>query len=94
LKILTARTGKQAIDMVQSQAIDLILMDIRLPDINGYEITKYILTKYPSVKIIAQTAYASSEEKNKAFLAGCLDYISKPIKSNLLLSKMNNLLSA
>jgi CheY-like chemotaxis protein len=94
LKILTARTGKQAIDMVQSQAIDLILMDIRLPDINGYEITKYILAKYPSVKIIAQTAYASSEEKNKAFLAGCLDYISKPIKSNLLLSKMNNLLSA
>jgi hypothetical protein len=89
LNILLAETAEKAIEMVKNQAIDLILMDIRLPDMNGYEATQIILESNPNMKIIAQTAYAAHDEKQKALEAGCVDYISKPTKRELLLSLLN-----
>ena len=61
-------------------------MDIRLPDINGYEATRQIRKHKPDLKIIAQTAYAAQDEKQKAYDAGCDDYISKPTQKDSLLS--------
>jgi PAS domain S-box-containing protein len=87
--ILLAENGKQAIEISVSQPIDLVLMDIRLPDISGYEATRQIRQHKPHLKIIAQTAYAASEEKQKAIEAGCTDYISKPTKKNALLKILN-----
>jgi CheY-like chemotaxis protein len=67
-------------------------MDIRLPDINGYEATKQIRLEKPDIKIIAQTAYASFNDKQLAMEAGCNDYISKPLKRELLLEMINRYL--
>jgi CheY-like chemotaxis protein len=64
-------------------------MDIRLPDINGYEAAHQIKLRKPKIKIIAQTAYASQDEKQKALYAGCNDYISKPTKRELLLTMIS-----
>ena len=61
-------------------------MDIRLPDIDGYEATRQIRAKWPEVKIIAQTAYAAHDERQKALNFGCIDYISKPTKRDIMLS--------
>jgi PAS domain S-box-containing protein len=94
LNILQAENGKQAVEISLSQPIDIILMDIRLPDINGYEVTQQIRQHKPHLKIIAQTAYAESDEKQKAFEAGCIDYISKPTKQEALLSMLNKHLSS
>ena len=69
--------------------VDLVLMDISLPDIDGYEATRQIGKHKPKLKIIAQTAYASLDERQKAIDAGCIDYISKPLKRELLLSMIN-----
>lgn len=65
--------------------IDIVLMDIRLPDINGLELTKGMISERKNIKIIAQTAYASNSDREKAIDAGCNDYISKPINRGLLL---------
>jgi PAS domain S-box-containing protein len=89
LTILLAENGQEAIEKALSQPVDLVLMDIRLPDINGYEATLQIKKNKPDIKIIAQTAYAASDEKQKAFDAGCIDYISKPIKQGALLTMLN-----
>jgi PAS domain S-box-containing protein len=89
LNILLAENGKQAIEISVSQPIDIVLMDIRLPDINGYEATRQIRHHKPHLKIIAQTAYAASDEKQKAFDVGCIDYISKPTKQDALLTMLN-----
>lgn len=86
LKIIMATTGLHAVTLAISQHIDLILMDICLPDINGYEATRQIRLQKSNLKIIAQTAYASETEKQKALDAGCSDYISKPLRHDLLLS--------
>jgi PAS domain S-box-containing protein len=85
-RVLLAETGQQAVHLSLSEPVDLVLMDIRLPDINGYEATRKIHEHKPDLKIIAQTAYASNEEEEKALNAGCNDYISKPTSKNVLLS--------
>ena len=59
--------------------IDLVLMDIRLPHTNGYEATRIIKEKRPNLLIIAQSANALFDERNKALESGCDDYITKPI---------------
>ncbi len=92
LKIIHTKYGKDAVQISLAQPIDLALMDIRLPDIDGYEATRQIRKHKSHLKIIAQTAYALYGEKKKAIDAGCNDYISKPIKRELLLSKVNELL--
>ena len=80
-----AFTGKEAIDMVAKQSYDLIFMDLKMPEMSGYEATMKIKQSHPDIPIIAQTAYASIEDKEKALQAGCDDFIAKPIKKNSLL---------
>ena len=85
--ILWAKDGVEAIDLFSSSdTIDLVLMDIQMPRMNGYEATGEIKKLKTEVPVIAQTAYAMAEDRQKIFQAGCDDYISKPIKSDLLYS--------
>ena len=90
--IFSAITGKDAIQFVQNNPVDIILMDVRLPDMSGYEASNEIIKYDPNIKIIAQTAYASQEEYQKALKNGCVDYISKPTKKEQLLSVLSKLL--
>jgi CheY-like chemotaxis protein len=60
-------------------------MDIRMPKMDGNEATRQIRQFNKDVIIIAQTAYAFSDDKEKAIEAGCNDYISKPINMTLLI---------
>jgi len=71
--------GQDAIKKIaQGAHFDIILMDIRLPDMSGLEVTKTIKSSV-NIPIIAQTAYALNEDRDKALKAGCDDYIPKPI---------------
>ncbi len=88
LNIISVANAEKAIAVVENQNIDLILMDIRLPGMNGYEATRIIKKSNPKIKVIAQTAYAAQDEFQKAIDAGCIDYLSKPTKRELLLSKL------
>ncbi len=88
LKAIYTESGNEAIKIATTKDIDLILMDIRLPDIDGYEATRQIKKIKPNIKIIAQTAFAGTDDKRRAFDAGCNDYISKPIKEKLLLEML------
>ena len=84
-KVFRAKTGIQAIDVCRNNPdFDLILMDIRMPDMDGYEATRQIRKFNKDVIIIAQTAYGFSGDREKAIVAGCNDYISKPINNTLL----------
>ncbi|MDA3780064.1 MAG: response regulator, partial [Bacteroidales bacterium] len=88
-----AKTGKEALDIIDEvKNIDLILMDIQLPEMNGYEITKLIKMKNKNIPIIAQTAYAFSNERENSIKAGCDDYISKPIKQNIFFTTLSKYL--
>ena len=83
--------GGEAVVMTQSLRPDVILMDIRLPDINGFDVTKKIREFNSRIPIIAQTAYAMAYDEKEAYRSGCTDFISKPIKQELLLEKLSTL---
>ncbi|MCW3785810.1 hybrid sensor histidine kinase/response regulator [Plebeiibacterium sediminum] len=84
--LIWARNGVEAVDIFNRiDNIDLVLMDIKMPEMDGYSATREIKLKNKNVPVIAQTAYAMSEEKEKSRLAGCDDYIAKPINYGDLL---------
>jgi hypothetical protein len=88
--ILHTTSGKEAVELCRGNAdIDLILMDIGLPDLNGYEATKQIRQFNTKVVIIAQTAFGLTTDREKAEIAGCNDYISKPIYTSELHAMIN-----
>ncbi len=90
VEIVWARDGEEAVKLCQVNGrVDLVLMDIQMPKMNGYEATAKIKELFPNVPVIAQTAYAMPNDNLKCIEAGCDDYISKPINTQLLLSKIN-----
>ncbi|HKJ42212.1 MAG TPA: response regulator [Sunxiuqinia sp.] len=85
-KIFWAKNGKEAIEIFRKEPLDLILMDLQMPEMNGYEATQIIKAERPDLPIVAQTAFAMSDDREKALEAGCDDYLAKPIKSKDLLN--------
>jgi len=91
--ILRAKNGREAIEICrQNNNIDLVLMDLKMPVITGHQATREIKAIYPNIPIIAQTAYSSEEDKEKALHSGCDDFISKPINKEEIIYKISALL--
>ncbi len=85
--ILYAKNGKEAVDICKNRPdIDLVLMDLRMPILDGFEATVQIRKFRSDLIIIAQTAYSAKEDNDKAILAGCNDFISKPITKEIFYS--------
>lgn len=77
---LHAKNGLEAIDLYKKNpSINLVLMDLKMPILNGFEATKQLKKLNPNLPIIAQTAYSTTLDKDKALLIGCDGFISKPI---------------
>lgn len=92
--VIHAENGKQAVEIAENTPdIDLILMDIRMPLMDGIEATKLIKKFRPDIPIIAQTAYAFTEERIKILEIGCNEYITKPIEESKLNVMINKYLS-
>ena len=89
-RIVHAVNGKEVVEAVKfTEEIDIVLMDIYMPYIDGYAAAKMIKQIRPSVPIIAQTAYAMEGDREKTIMAGCDDYLAKPINPLSLLAKIN-----
>lgn len=92
-KTYTATNGVDAIEVVKNNPdIELVLMDLKMPKMDGFETIRYLKSIRPNLPIIAQTANAFSEDKDAVMKAGFDDYISKPIRRELLLAKINSIL--
>jgi CheY-like chemotaxis protein len=92
--VLKASTGVETVQVCRdSPDIDFVLMDIQMPDMDGYEATRQIRQFNKDVIIIAQTAYALAEDRERAIAAGCNDYIAKPYGQALLTTLMEKYLT-
>ena len=91
IRIVWASDGKEAIEFYRENPdIDLVLMDIKLPIMNGLDATHTLKRLNPDLPIIAVTAYAMEEDKEKCLKAGCDDFIVKPVNRFELLAKIEN----
>ena len=89
INIIWAKNGEESVTLCEENAnISLVLMDINMPVMDGYEATKTIKKFRPELPIIAQTAHAIAGDHEKTLNAGCDDYISKPIKKEELMKKI------
>ena len=93
-EVIIAVDGPQGVAMAQSQAPDLVLMDMSLPLMDGWEATRTLKSapETRDIPVIALTAHAMSTDRDKALEAGCDDYDTKPIDFPRLLEKMASLL--
>lgn len=94
-EVISAITGKMAIDKIGVEKFDLVLLDIMLPDIDGFEVCRQIRKdpRTAAVKIIMLTGKKNQEDHDRGVLCGADSYIVKPFKSAMIIDEINRQLS-
>ena len=94
LEVVTAVDGAEGVEAAHREHPDLILMDMSLPVIDGWEATRRLKGTESTrhIPIVALTAHAMSEDRERALEAGCDEYATKPVDLERLLSIMQTLL--
>jgi two-component system cell cycle response regulator DivK len=90
--LLIAKDGAQGVALTLENKPDLVLMDISLPIMDGYEATRNIRKTLQSLPIIGLSAHAMQGDDDKAKIAGCTDYLTKPLDEELLFQKIKKYL--
>jgi len=95
-EVLIARDGAEGLVQAKSRAPALILVDLGLPVIDGWEVTRQlrVAPETAAVPVIALSAHAMPEDRERAFAAGCDDFIAKPVDFPRLIDRIDVLLRA
>ncbi len=93
--VVVASNGREALEVIDKERIDLILMDVQMPEMDGFEATELIRDREKGngghIPIIATTAHAMKGDRERCLAAGMDSYISKPIRAQELFSVIQNL---
>lgn len=94
--VLVARDGAEGLTQAKSWVPGLILVDLGLPIIDGWEVTRQLreAPETAAVPIIALSAHAMPEDRERAFAAGCDDFFAKPVNFPRLIDRIDVLLRA
>lgn len=94
-RCITAAHGREALEMLEHERVDLILTDLSMPVLDGYRTTQLIRERpgMATVPIIAVTAFALNDEGEAARQIGCTEYLTKPFKPRQLLEVVDRYLA-
>jgi two-component system cell cycle response regulator DivK len=89
-RVVVAIDGPRAIELAQTFAPDLVLLDIQLPGMDGYAVARALrdIASFENVPIVAVTSYAMLGDREKALAAGCHGYIEKPINPDTFIAEI------
>jgi two-component system cell cycle response regulator DivK len=95
-EVLLAVDGQQGVDICRAELPSLLLLDLSLPVKDGWQVAREVKadSKIKHVPIIALTAHAMADDRQRALQAGCDDYDTKPVDLPRLLAKIEKLLGA
>lgn len=93
-QVLTAENGLQALQIVHSSSVDLILLDVMMPELDGYEVCRMLKEdpKYRNIPVIMITALASKDDRIKGIDVGVEEYLTKPFDRREVLARIKMLL--
>jgi CheY-like chemotaxis protein len=93
-RCVSASNGREALNILDDEQVDLILTDLSMPVLDGYRTTQLIRARpaLANVPIVAVTAYALNDEGEAAIRVGCTEYLTKPFKPKQLLEVVDRLL--
>lgn len=92
-KIVTATTGAEAVELFETEKPDMVLSDLMMPEMDGYELQQILQEKSLSpVPMMFMTADESGESESKGFEVGAADYIRKPLRPDVLIRRVNNII--
>ena len=94
-EVITASNGREALEKVEAEQPDLVVMDVMMPEMDGYETARAIrqMDHFKTLPIISLTAKAMAGDREKCLAAGASDYITKPVDIPRLLAMMHQWLS-
>jgi len=94
-QVLLARNGTEAMQLLQEQTPDLVILDIMMPDVDGYQICQFIKSdgKLKSTKVIFLSAKSKESDIAKGLELGADAYMTKPFANKALLEKVKELIS-
>jgi CheY-like chemotaxis protein len=94
--IIEATHGQEALDLIQQQRPDLVLLDVDMPGLDGLAVVKKIRedTLLADLPVVAVTAFAMEGDREKGMAAGFTAYLTKPVRAALLRQQVQELLGA
>jgi len=94
--VIIFHTGKEFVDYLAkgNNSIDLVIMDFLIPLINGIECVRILRKQKKGVPVIMITAYSSEQAKTEAYIAGCNEYVLKPIYPEKIFSLLEKYLKS
>jgi len=93
-ELITARNGKEAVDVTKESRPDLVLMDVVMPEMNGFDAVRAIRAdqEIQDTPIIMVTTRGDPAQVEEGYAAGCSDFVTKPVDGPELLSKIRSIL--
>jgi CheY-like chemotaxis protein len=90
-QVREAPSAKDAFEILKTEQVDLIVMDIQLPGMDGLEATTKLKAEpaTANIPVIAVTSYAMAGDRDKALAAGCSGYVTKPIDKTIFLAEIS-----
>jgi CheY-like chemotaxis protein len=86
--VVTALNGKEAVKVLDSTEVDLVVTDLRMPKMDGFELLAHMSGQYPNIPVIVMTAYGTPEIEERLQDMGTFQYLEKPLEFNVLADRI------
>jgi len=90
IKVIGAKSGEEALELLQKSPVDVVVLDVKMPGMDGIEALKEIKRRHPLVEVVLLTGHASTEVAIRGMELGAFDYLMKPIGMDELLYKVQD----